>query len=239
MKRLMTRQERKLAARLQMDDLRKARQRGIWSDGNRIYRGAEIDERISALSRRLINDTEPKRDVVHRFSNAMSALAMIRRKPEIHDLPQEMPDMLAARARNTYVGALRETPGSLDHFVLARRLARKVGSLSARDYPIGEERERLERAFDKPVAFVLPRAVETNGISIQGEEEALKKIEAGTRLFGRGGDFWTCPNGSEVEISGYTLVREGVEPLRLRRSEKRILGLTSPRFDNDDPSNDQ
>ncbi|MBW3243654.1 hypothetical protein KUV57_13350 [Epibacterium sp. DP7N7-1] len=236
MKQLMTRNERKLAARLQMADLREARKRGIWSDGNLIYRASEIDERIRQLSRRLINDTEPKRPALRRFANVMVSLGMIRRKPEFHGLPKEVPDMLAAHARNTYVGALRQTPNSLDHFILSRRLARKLGSLSARDYPIGEERERLGRAFEKPVAFVLTKDVEIC-VSFHGEEESFKEIEAGTRLFGRGNDFWTCPDGSEVEISPDTLVLDGVEPLRLRRSEKRVLDLPSPRFDIDDLSN--
>ena len=235
MKRLMTRQERKLAARLQMNELRKARKRGIWSDGNRIYRGAEIDERIGELSRRLINDIDEKRSVVRRFSNAMSALSMIRRKPEIHNLPKAMPDMLAARARNTYVGALRHTPGSLDHFILARRLARKVGSLSARDYPFGAERERLEREFEKPTAFLVPETIEID-ISYDDDDTPTRKIDAGTRLFGRGDELWTCPDGIEVEIGAHQLLRMGVTPLRLRRSEKRILELPGPTEDISDPS---
>ncbi|MFG6080378.1 hypothetical protein ACEUZ9_000928 [Paracoccus litorisediminis] len=210
---LRTRDKRKLAARILMSDLRKARKRGFWSDGNRVFRGEEIDEMIVKLGDRMINDTDARRPGIHRFANAMSALALIRRKPAIHSLPEGGPEMLVQRARNTYRGAIAQAPGSQEHFLLARRLARKIGGVGKDEMLLGREREFLERRFEHAHAALLKTG------DMAYKDGAL--IPKGTRLIMVDDCDWRDAKGRRTDISARMLVGHA-DPVRIRKIEARM-----------------
>ncbi len=219
------REERKLAARLHLFDLVQARRRGVWSDGVRLYRGDEIDRRIRQVSNRLVNDINEKRLEIGRYDNAIVNFKTVRKKPSIHGLPKATPDMFAALARRSYSRATgREHPSgnasSVSHFLLSRRLARKLGALTRSEMPAGMEKTMLEARFSRPCAVVTRKEIlhtPSTGITVS--------IEPGTRLFGQAGDGWHLPDGRKVNISAAMIVSSGATPVRLRKSEKRKLGL--------------
>ena len=209
-----SRSERKLAARLLMRDLRAARSRGSWSDGHRIYRGSEIDYLVTRLSHRLVNDTGERRPKIPRYGNVVQTLRTIRRNPGIHGLDDDVANLFSGHARKTYIRALSGTSGSLDHFVLARRYARRLGSAHRSDMPLGSEHEALQKRLSRPCAVELPRDVASH---------ACVRIPAGTRLAGNGDGTWVAPDGTWHEIAQVSLVDVGAQPSRLTRRERRML----------------
>ncbi|MEY8800247.1 hypothetical protein AB9K35_08025 [Leisingera sp. XS_AS12] len=227
MSKLMTRKERKLAARLLMNDLRKARQRGRWSDGNRLFDGEEIEELIGKLSRKLINDTADKRPRIPRFSNALAGLSLVRRNPAIHGLPEKAPALLAERARKTYGCALSGTPGSMDHFVFSRRLARRAGSVERTELLLDQERAAFTRRLSRPGTVIIRSACFefTDG----------EPVPAGTRLTGTGHGSWFDAQGREAEISPENLVATQCKPVRMTKGERRRLAELTAEADHLSP----
>jgi hypothetical protein len=218
MRRLPSRKERQLAKRLHLSDLITARRRGFWSDGNRIYTRDEIEKRIKKLSDSLINDTGNKRPKPGRSANAYVSLGMIRKNPRIHDLPDAIPEMLSVRAGKLRSDALNGVPGAMEHFLVARRLARKLGSLDRYEALLPEEERALEERFQKPCAVITAKPVSMY-MGLAGDV----RIPAGTRIYGSGSNEWFTPDGLKIRISPGMLVRSGSKPARLRASEKQAL----------------
>lgn len=205
MQKLLSRTERKTAARLM---IKMARTHGVWTDGNRIYRGAELDDLLRKAVNKLVNDVENRRETPHRLANAMSGLRLIRNKPAVHRLPEAVPAMLAARAKSLLGGAISGQPGTLDHFLLARRLARKVGSISRTELLLPLERRALGQAIDRAAVVMT-----TDRIILDDDEIC----QAGVRLRRDIDGLLVSPEGGILSTSGEHLIGL-MKPVRSKNS---------------------
>ena len=220
MKALMTRQQRKLAKRLHMAELIKARRRGVWSDGNRLFYHDEIEKRIKSFSDSLINDTATKRPQLSKSHNAVNSYRMLRRNPSIHGLPDAVPDMMKVRARKVYPGAMSGTSGSMEHFVIARRFARKLGTIGRHEMLLPDEERAMLNRFRKPCAFVNGKEI------VIGTDSSFKMtIPPGSRFYGSGDGEWYMRDNAKASIDPRNIVKCNPKPMRLRKTEKRMLGL--------------
>lgn len=213
-KSLMSLQERKMAKRLHLRDLKAAAKKGVWSDGNRIFRLPEINTIKKALIHRLASDAQEQRPKAPRHGNTVSSLRLIRKSPSIHGLPEgDIASMMRVRAQKTFSGAVRGTPGSMDHFLLARRYARRLGSLGRHDLMLDQEVRAEKEALARQCAVELKEPFQTrDGIDLPSQ----------TRLLGMGNNIWRTKSGQLMHIHADQL--QGVVDMkRPTRSERALL----------------
>lgn len=201
MQKFLSRTERKTAARLM---IKMARTHGVWTDGNRIYRGAELDDLLRKAVHKLVNDVDERREQPHRYTNAMSILRMVHDNPKTHNVPASAPEMLVARAR-TLIQRVN-APGTMEHFLLVRRLGRKIGTIGRTEFPLPLEKKALGSAIDRAAEVVT-----THRIYLDHNE----LCEAGVRLTRDSDGKLFSPDGGVLSASGESLIGL-VRPVRGR-----------------------
>lgn len=140
--------ERKLAMRMMLREMRRG---DSWSDGKRVYRGAELAKARKALVDRLAG---PRPSAVpasqHRTSNALVMLRTYLRNPGIHGLPADLNGILRSRASALSSWSIAEQPGISSHLAVLRRLGRRLGAIAPAEFApereFGYRRERLAKA---------------------------------------------------------------------------------------------
>lgn len=135
---------RKRPARLALAAMRQ----GPWSDGKKVLEG----EDLVAARRRISVGLAGMKDVrataaeMHK-SNSMTLLKLMRRRPAAHGLPEALGALLRQKSDEMHASAMKHIPGSKEHLISFRRLAKRLGVLDRRDLPLDGERQAIIRSI--------------------------------------------------------------------------------------------
>lgn len=208
-RKIRTRDERKMAARLMIS---MARRHGVWTDGQHIYRGDDLKALLKSAVDRLANDVTEKLPPHNKMSNSVQLLGMIAKRPDIHKLPKNIPEMLAFRAARLHQDAIMNVPGAMDHFLLTRRLAKRVGSVLPGQLRLPMEIAKIAGEIDKAKTLLT-----TEEIMLESGEVC----PAGTILKRDPDDALVTPDGDLIWTSGKNLV-DRVKIVNICKNELKI-----------------
>lgn len=201
-----------------------------WSDGKKVIEGEElvVTRRKIAVGLAGMKETRATAAEMHK-SNSMQLLRMFRKHPIAHGLPDVLGPLLLHKAVELHAAALKGIPGSKEHLITFRRLAKRMGSLGPRDLLLDGERQAINQAI-RETGHVRLRS-EITAVAALGRHTAEVVLPKGTSLeleaLSDGRDF-VMTEGTRVRIASEDLGK--LKPCRRPAPSPDLVAEEEPSF---------